>query len=167
LKKYLFPLVSSLLIIVLLWAYVGFEFVVGDHEVGSKWTPFIKNKPSFQIKFRNPALHGLDYAPFENLSLLEKKSFFEYCAIRFGKTDILGCYKAVSNRYLANVFFSKKDINVYNNIDGYPNDVAFVITLGTACYIRETFNGKVDSYTEVECTKGKGWILTNMKDSFE
>ncbi|MCL2590252.1 MAG: hypothetical protein FWD67_05050 [Betaproteobacteria bacterium] len=166
-KKYLIKFVTALLLFVLLWAFVGFEYVVGDHEVGSKWTFFIKNHPSFQLKFRNPALKGLDYVPFENLSSLERKSFSDYCAIRFGEADIFGCYKAVSNRDSANVYFSKTDINAFKKIDDSPDDVAFVITLGTACYIRESVSGKVDSYTEVECTKGKGWILTSMKDHFE
>lgn len=82
----------------LLWAFVGVERVVGDHEMGVSWEPFVKHQPSLQIRFTNPAQKGLELASFDSLSPREQTAFVEFCVIRFGEPDPAKCSTAISNR---------------------------------------------------------------------
>lgn len=81
-----------------LWAFVGVERLVGDHEVGVSWVLFLKHRPSLQVRFTNPAQKGLEIAPFESLSPAEQAAFVEFCGIRFGVRDTLRCYAFISDR---------------------------------------------------------------------
>jgi hypothetical protein len=48
-----------------LWAFVGVERIVGDHEVGVSWEPFSKHRMSLQVRFENPAQKGLELPPIQ------------------------------------------------------------------------------------------------------
>lgn len=74
---------------------MGFDRCVGDHEVGTSWQPFIKSKPSFKVRFHNPAQYILDFDPFDKLDSKRKQEFLEYCAIRYGMEDPYNCEKTV------------------------------------------------------------------------
>jgi hypothetical protein len=82
----------------ILWAFVGVERIVGDHEIGVSWEPFIKQRPSLQLRFENPAQKGLEIDPFEALSPAEQAAFNEFCAIRFGATDAAQCRALIGQR---------------------------------------------------------------------
>jgi hypothetical protein len=75
------------------WLFIGFDYSVGDHEVGSGWDPFIKSKSTFRMLFENPSRNGLDYERFDTLSPVRKKEFIEYCTYRRGVSDSLECQK--------------------------------------------------------------------------
>lgn len=81
-----------------LWAFVGVERIVGDHEVGVYWEPFIKHRPSSKIHFENPAQKGLDLTPIEELSDSERPAFAEFCELRFGEVDAKRCYARIADR---------------------------------------------------------------------
>lgn len=82
----------------MLWAFVGIEHVVGDHELGSTWEPFVKHRPSLQMRFTNPAQRGLEQVTFETLSPAEQTAFIEFCGIRFGASDPEKCHAALAGR---------------------------------------------------------------------
>lgn len=82
----------------LLWIFVGFERVVGDHEMGVAWEPFIKHRLSLQVRFENPAQKGLELVTLEALSPTKQATFIEFCAIRFGMTDTAECQKRLVER---------------------------------------------------------------------
>ena len=81
-----------------LWAFVGVERIVGDHEVGVSWEPFIKHRPSLQVRFENPAQKGLELTPVGELSASERAAFIEFCDLRFGEADAASCYARVADR---------------------------------------------------------------------
>jgi hypothetical protein len=83
-----------------LWASVGVERVVGDHEVGVTWTPFVKHRLSARIVFQNPAWQGLEVVSLQNLSLPERLAFAEFCQIRFGARDPQRCYELTNGQRL-------------------------------------------------------------------
>jgi hypothetical protein len=70
---------------------------------------------------------------------------------------------------------AKVEIPVYAAIDGYPAKPDFFVQLGTKCRLFETVHGREDTYTNVECMKGrewtegqiKGWILEKERENFE
>ena len=82
------------------WGFVGVERLVGDHEVGNTWAPFIKHAPNFQLRFANPAQKGLDFVPFGELSSLEKQELIQFCAVRFGLASAQPCYDRMKARTL-------------------------------------------------------------------
>jgi hypothetical protein len=82
----------------LLWAFVGFERLVGDHEVGVTWEPFLKHRGTLQVRFTNPSQQGLEIIPFEDLSNEEKTNFIQFCEIRYGLTDPKQCYARIAAR---------------------------------------------------------------------
>lgn len=82
----------------ILWAFGGVERMVGDHEVGVSWEPFVKHRPSLQVRFMNPAQKGLEIVPFDALSPAEQAEFIEFCNIRFGVADVGRCHALVSDR---------------------------------------------------------------------
>lgn len=79
------------------WLFVGFDHYVGDHEVGSWWEPFIKFKPTFQVKFKKPEQRIMEFEPYETLDLGRKRSFIEYCEIRWGTNNPQECEKIAAN----------------------------------------------------------------------
>lgn len=81
-----------------LWAFVGIEHVVGYHELGSSWEPFMKHRPSLQVRFKNPAQKGLDLAAFDSLSPTEQIAFVEFCTILFGMHDPAKCDMVLRER---------------------------------------------------------------------
>ena len=83
---------------VMLWAFVGVERIVGDHEAGISWETFIKHRPTLQVIFQNPAQKDLDIASFDTLSLAEQAAFIDYCTIRFGTPDAGQCRAIVIGR---------------------------------------------------------------------
>lgn len=82
----------------ILWAFGGVERMVGDHEVGVSWEPFVKHRPSLQVRFTNPAQKGLEIVPFDSLSPAEQVEFIEFCSTRFGVADAGHCHALVSDR---------------------------------------------------------------------
>ena len=78
-------------VVVMLWAFVGVERTVGDHELGTSWEVFVKRRPAALMLFHNPSRQGLEVLPFNALSLSDQAAFIEFCAIRFGVTDPLQC----------------------------------------------------------------------------
>lgn len=98
-SKSLFVVIAAAFIGVL-WAFVGLERIVGDHEIGVSWEPFIKHQPSLQMRFTNPIQYGLDTEPFETLSPDEERQFLEFCSIRFGITDGRQCYAEIVGRQI-------------------------------------------------------------------
>lgn len=87
-----------ILLVVVLWVFVGVERIVGDHEMGVSWEPFLKHKPSLQMRFINPAQKGLEIVPLEALSPSEQGAFREFCAVRFGVADMSQCLAHISDR---------------------------------------------------------------------
>lgn len=81
-----------------LWAFIGVERIVGDHEIGVSWEPFIKHRPSLQVRFENPAQKGLDLTLVGELSASERAAFIEYCDLRFGEVDAVRCYARIADR---------------------------------------------------------------------
>lgn len=81
-----------------LGAFVGVERMVGDHEIGVSWEPFIKHRPSLQVRFENPAQKGLELTPIDELSASERAAFIEFCGLRFGEADAARCYARVADR---------------------------------------------------------------------
>ena len=81
-----------------LWAFVGVERIVGDHEIGVSWEPFIKHRMSLQVRFENPAQKGLELTPIDELSASERAAFIEFCELRFGDVDATRCYARVADR---------------------------------------------------------------------
>ncbi|CAN7541880.1 hypothetical protein [Acidovorax sp. LjRoot117] len=96
-KKYLGILIG-LIIFSLAWIFVGFDRYVGDHEVGSWWTPFIKSAPTSRIFFHNPAQYTLDREPFDSLDDERKEQFIQYCYIRYGTKMPYDCEILVEAR---------------------------------------------------------------------
>ena len=87
--------VSGISLFLVAWLFVGFDRYVGDHEVGSGWSPFIKTSPTFRIVFKNPAQYALDRDPFDSLDNSRKIQFLEYCSIRHGIRDPHRCEEYV------------------------------------------------------------------------
>jgi hypothetical protein len=73
------------------WAFFGAERLVGDHERGVVWEPFIKHRASFQVRFLDPSRHGLETVPYENLDRENQMQFVEFCDIRYGVRDPKEC----------------------------------------------------------------------------
>lgn len=80
------------------WLFVGVERIVGDHEVGVSWEPFLKHRPSLTVRFTKLAQKDLEIVPFEALSPKEQADLMEFCRIRFGFSDYKRCYISISNR---------------------------------------------------------------------
>ncbi|NQE50044.1 hypothetical protein RC52_16390 [Herbaspirillum rubrisubalbicans] len=78
--------------------FIGIERVVGDHEMGVTWEPFIKHRPSLQFRFFNPVQIGLDFIPLNQLSPPERAAFKLYCEVRFGEADAGMCYTKLRER---------------------------------------------------------------------
>jgi hypothetical protein len=86
------------LVVGVLWAFVGIERIVGDHEIGVTWEAFLKHHPSYQVIFENPGSKGLELMHFEKLSPAEQASFVEFCRIRFGTSDRRACQTILISR---------------------------------------------------------------------
>lgn len=78
--------------------FAGAEFLIGDHEIGSSWSMFIKHRPTWQFEFHNPAQHTLDIEPYDDLTIDEKAKLRDFCLIRFGLPDIDLCYAKMHER---------------------------------------------------------------------
>jgi hypothetical protein len=81
-----------------LWAFVGVERLVGDHEMGVAWEPFLKHRVTMQIRFTNPARKGLEILSYESMSADERSRFLEFCYIRYGVRDPRECYVQIAAR---------------------------------------------------------------------
>jgi hypothetical protein len=88
----------AVVIAVIAWSFVGVERIVGDHEIGVTWEPFIKHRPSLQIRFQDPGQKGLDIVPFEALPPADRAAFIEFCAIRFGSANVTQCRALIAAR---------------------------------------------------------------------
>lgn len=88
----------ALVLCCLAWPFVGLERLIGDHEVGVVWTPFLKHRPSLQMLYVNPAQEGLDSLPFESLPPQQHAEFLAYCRVRFGLTSGQKCATALADR---------------------------------------------------------------------
>lgn len=89
------PLVCAFL---LGWAFVGIERLIGDHEVGVVWEPFLKHRASLQMRFSDPSRQGLETVPFEDLNGEDRVRFIEFCEIRYGTRDPKKCYARAAAR---------------------------------------------------------------------
>jgi hypothetical protein len=83
--------VGVIVLLLVVWLFLGFDRYVGDHEVGSGWNPFIKAEPTFRVLFRNPSQYTLDRDAFDSLDSSRKIQFIEYCGIRHGIRDPYRC----------------------------------------------------------------------------
>jgi hypothetical protein len=72
--------------------------MVGDHEVGVVWEPFIKHRASLQIRFSDPSRHGLETVAFGDLNREEQIEFIEFCDIRYGVRDPKKCHALIAAR---------------------------------------------------------------------
>jgi hypothetical protein len=81
-----------------LWAFVGVERIVSDHEIGVAWEPFIKHRPSLQVWFENPAQKGLELTPVVAMPASEHAAFIGFCELRFGEVDAVRCFARVAGR---------------------------------------------------------------------
>jgi hypothetical protein len=84
--------------IMIIWLFFGFDRYVGDHETGSHWELFLKSAPTWQLTFKNPAQMTLEVEPFEQLNSKQQSEMTEYCKVRYGMSDIVGCYKEIEER---------------------------------------------------------------------
>lgn len=91
-------LVALATLVAVAWGFTGVERLVGDHEVGVSWEPFIKHTPTWHIRFENPAQKGLDLVPLESLSVSERQRLAEFCEVRFGQTSPKRCYEQLTAR---------------------------------------------------------------------
>lgn len=80
------------------WLCTGVERIPGDHEVGTAWPLFVKQRPSLQFVFENPAGRGLELTPVESMSATQRAAFIDYCHIRFGTTDAAKCQAEIAMR---------------------------------------------------------------------
>lgn len=88
------------LVAAVLWAFVGVDRIVSDHEIGVAWKPFFKQRPGTQIIFSNPAARNLEIVPFAGMTNSEQQAVIEYCAVRFGESDISNCYAFMAGQQL-------------------------------------------------------------------
>jgi hypothetical protein len=88
----------AVVIAVIAWTFLGVERIVGDHEIGVTWEPFVKHRPSLQIRFQDPGQKGLDIVPFNALSPADQAAFVEFCTIRFGSADVAQCRALITAR---------------------------------------------------------------------
>ena len=82
----------------MVWAFVGVERLVGDHEIGVSWEPFIKHKVTWRFHFENPAQKGLDIVPLASLAAAERQELVRFCTVRFGLSSIQQCHERLSAR---------------------------------------------------------------------
>jgi hypothetical protein len=75
--------------------FIGLDWVFGDHDTWSGWTPFLKHRPTFTFHYRNPAVTGLDLVPFDELTSSRRQAVKDYCAVRHGLEDIPACYRSM------------------------------------------------------------------------
>lgn len=80
------------------WAFVGVERLVGDHDIGVSWEPFIKHTPTWHIRFENPAQKGLDIVPLASLTAAERQGLVRFCEVRFGQSNVQECHERLSAR---------------------------------------------------------------------
>lgn len=94
-------IIPSLLIATVAFrAFIGSEYIEGDHEIGSGWAWFIKRHPTFRYEFRNPAEQNLELIPFDQLTPDRQAKVRDYCKIRFGLKDIAACYARMAARMI-------------------------------------------------------------------
>jgi hypothetical protein len=62
--------------------------------------PFLKSRPTWVLRFKNPAQRGLDRDAFDTLDAARQQAFRDYCAVRFGIADPHRCEKAIEDRRL-------------------------------------------------------------------
>lgn len=91
-------LVGGIFLFMVAWLFIGFDYYVGDHELGSGWDPFIKAYPTLQIAFKNPAQYTLDLDSFDSLDKTRKIQFLEYCRIRHGIGEPYRCEEYIEGR---------------------------------------------------------------------
>jgi len=91
-------LFSLTIAIVPFWAFIGVERLVGDHEIGTVWEPFLKHRPSLQLRFSDPSRQGLEKVPFEELDRREQMRFIEFCTIRYGEENPAKCHSKIAAR---------------------------------------------------------------------
>ncbi|MBB5885529.1 hypothetical protein DYQ93_19420 [Xanthomonas sp. LMG 8992] len=80
------------------WLWIGFDKIVGDHEVGVLWEPFIKSEPTWTLYFDNPARRGLDIDAYVTLDARRRQDFVRYCRVRHGTSDVFLCEKIIAAR---------------------------------------------------------------------
>jgi hypothetical protein len=97
-RRYLLLSLSLVSALGVVLPHIGVERQVGDHEMGVNWELFVKHRASLQWRFTNPAQHGLEVLPFDELTPDERKRFIDFCSIRFGNSDVSSCYKKLSAR---------------------------------------------------------------------
>lgn len=83
-------------------AYTGYVESYLDHEVQT--TFFVKQYPTFQMKFYDPFANEGDDTPLDHLSSVDRARFADYCKYRFGvahfTTQSLEACKAQIPSYL-------------------------------------------------------------------
>lgn len=87
--------VGGALLVLLAWLFVGLDRYVGDHEVGTGWTPFLKASPTLQVFFQNPAQHALDRDAFDAIDSARQIQFLSYCRVRHGMQDPHHCEEQI------------------------------------------------------------------------
>lgn len=83
--------VPALIFLLAAWLFVGIERIPDEHNV--KHEVFMKQRPTFQLVFRNPVTCGVcDSHPYELLTAAEKTEFGTFCWYRFGLDHSNECY---------------------------------------------------------------------------
>lgn len=84
--------------VVAVWLFIGIERLVGDHEIGVSYQPFIKHRPDWRLLFSDPTQVDLETISFKKLTAAGQRSVIEYCEIRFGLINVEECYLRVAGR---------------------------------------------------------------------
>ena len=96
-------------LILLVWLFLGVERTAREH--GTDYEFFAKQTPGFQVVFENPALCGeCDLKPWGSMSQAARLRFADYCAARFGLSQVRPCYAI----FLADQSMSAADIPRYS-----------------------------------------------------
>jgi hypothetical protein len=88
----------AILIVAITWTLLGVERVVGDHEIGVSWEPFLKHTITWRFRFENPAQKGLDIVPLASLTVPEQRELTRFCEVRFGQSNLQQCHELLSAR---------------------------------------------------------------------
>ncbi|MBH9578859.1 hypothetical protein [Inhella proteolytica] len=79
------------LFVALLGLILGIEETPREH--GTEYELFVKQMPTLQVIYRNPAVCGeCDVEPFASLTPPVKSEFAEFCRVRYGISEVRACY---------------------------------------------------------------------------
>ncbi|MES2743178.1 MAG: hypothetical protein V4754_19815 [Pseudomonadota bacterium] len=82
----------------LLWIFAGVELRHREHGE-TEYDFFAKHAPGLQVVFENPAQCGeCDLRPWQLIGVDDRSRFADFCAARFGLTDVTACYAIFEER---------------------------------------------------------------------